>query len=58
MSVQLPKELMVSVSGVRGRVAEALTPEIVARFAAAYGSYLRDEYGKRPQVIVGRDSRT
>lgn len=58
MSVQLPKELMVSVSGVRGRVAEALTPEIVARFTAAYGSYLRDEYKKRPQVIVGRDSRT
>lgn len=49
---------MVSVSGVRGRVAEALTPEIVARFTAAYGSYLRAERGKRPQVIVGRDSRT
>jgi phosphomannomutase len=49
---------MVSVSGVRGRVAEALTPEIIARFTAAYGSYLRDEYKKRPQVIVGRDSRT
>ena len=26
--------LMVSVSGVRGRVGEALTPEVVARFAA------------------------
>ncbi len=56
--IDLPKELMVSVSGVRGRVAESLTPEIVARFAAAYGSYLRAERGKRPQVIVGRDSRT
>ncbi|HEY0674311.1 MAG TPA: phosphoglucosamine mutase [Longimicrobiales bacterium] len=49
---------MVSVSGVRGRVAEALTPEIVARFTAAYGSYLRAERNHRPQVIVGRDSRT
>jgi phosphomannomutase len=58
MSFDLPKELMVSVSGVRGRVAESLTPEIVARFAAAYGSYLRAARGKRPQVIVGRDSRT
>jgi phosphomannomutase len=58
MAFEIPSELMVSVSGVRGRVAEALTPEIVARFAAAYGSYLRAEYGKRPQVIVGRDSRT
>ncbi len=58
MKLDLPRELMVSVSGVRGRVAESLTPEIVARFTAAYGSYLRSERGKRPQVIVGRDSRT
>ena len=49
---------MVSVSGVRGRVAESLTPEIVAAFTAAYGSYLRSERNHRPQVIVGRDSRT
>jgi phosphomannomutase len=56
--IELPKELMVSVSGVRGRVAESLTPEIVARFTAAYGTYLRSERNKRPQVIVGRDSRT
>ena len=55
---EAPKELMVSVSGVRGRVAEALTPEIVARFTAAYGTYLRTERNKRPLVIVGRDSRT
>jgi phosphomannomutase len=58
MSFDLPRELMVSVSGVRGRVAESLTPEIVARFTAAYGSYLRSERNKRPLVIVGRDSRT
>lgn len=58
MTVDLPKELMVSVSGVRGRVAEALTPEIMTRFAAAFGSYLRAERGKRPLVIVARDSRT
>ena len=58
MTLELPKELMVSVSGVRGRVAESLTPEIVARFTAAYGTYLRAERNKRPQVIVGRDSRT
>jgi phosphomannomutase len=57
-SFETPKELMVSVSGVRGRVAEALTPEIVARFTAAYGSYLHAERGGRPLVIVGRDSRT
>ena len=53
----LPKELMVSVSGVRGRVGESLTPDVVARFACAYGSYLR-ERSDRPKVVLGRDSRT
>jgi phosphomannomutase len=48
--------LMVSVSGVRGRVGEALTPEIVSRFAAAFGAWaIRD--GRSREVVVGRDSR-
>ncbi|CAN5620952.1 phosphoglucosamine mutase [soil metagenome] len=48
--------LMVSVSGVRGRVAEGLTPEIIAHFAAAFGAYaLRNGPGKT--VVIGRDSR-
>jgi phosphomannomutase len=47
---------MVSVSGVRGRVGEGLTPEVIAHFAAAFGAYaLRRGPGKR--VVVGRDSR-
>jgi phosphomannomutase len=48
--------LMVGVSGVRGRVGEALTPEIVGTFAAAFGSWaLRD--GQSREIVVGRDSR-
>ena len=31
--------LMVGVSGIRGRVGEALTPEVVARYAAAFGAW-------------------
>lgn len=58
MNFELPENLMVSVSGVRGKVAEALTPEIIARFVAAFGSYLKAESGKRPVVVVARDSRT
>lgn len=58
MKIDLPPELMVSVSGVRGKVGEALTPEIIARFAAAFGSYLRAERHGRPLVVVARDSRT
>ncbi len=59
MAFELPKDLMVSVSGVRGKVGEPLTPEIISRFAAAFGCYLRTERDKgRPKVIVARDSRT
>jgi phosphomannomutase len=47
--------LMVSVSGVRGRVGEALTPEIVATYAAAFGAWA-SRNGNRA-VVVGRDSR-
>ncbi len=58
MSFQPPAGLMVSVSGVRGRVGESLTPNVVARFAAAFGSYLSETTGKRPLCVVARDSRT
>jgi phosphomannomutase len=52
--------LMVSVSGVRGRVGEELTPEIVAAYAAGFGAWARSrngEAGARPRIVVGRDSR-
>jgi len=50
--------LMVSVSGVRGRVGEALTPEVVAKFAAGFGAWARQTAGsKRARIVVGRDSR-
>ena len=51
-----PDGLMVSVSGIRGRVGEALTPEVVATFAAAFGAWALKENPGRP-VVVGRDSR-
>ncbi len=34
----MPETLMVGVSGIRGIVGKDLTPEIVARYAAAFGS--------------------
>ena len=48
--------LMISVSGVRGRVGEALTPEVVARFAAAFGAWAAGRARTR-SIVVGRDSR-
>ncbi len=51
--------LMLSVSGMRGIVGRSLTPPLVSRYAAAFGSWLRDRaHGAAPHVVVGRDSRT
>ncbi|KPJ75378.1 MAG: hypothetical protein AMS19_14015 [Gemmatimonas sp. SG8_23] len=47
---------MVSVSGVRGRVGDPLTPELMAGIAAALGAHLREVEGGR-RVCLGRDSR-
>jgi phosphomannomutase len=60
--------LMISVSGMRGHVGTDLTPELVARHAAALGAWVRGSSagqvagagspGERPAVVLGRDSRT
>ena len=52
--------LMVSVSGVRGRVGAGLTPEIVAAYAAGFGAWAKSNAkvgGARCRIVVGRDSR-
>ncbi|MBL8986758.1 MAG: phosphoglucosamine mutase [Gemmatimonadetes bacterium] len=48
--------LMVSVSGMRGIVGTDLTPELVARHAAALGAWARGN--GQPLVVLGRDART
>ncbi len=57
MPVHLPSDLMVSVSGVRGRVGDPLTPELIAGITAAFGGFLRSE-GHTGPIYVARDSRT
>ncbi|MDH4348109.1 MAG: phosphoglucosamine mutase [Gemmatimonadota bacterium] len=47
---------MISVSGMRGIVGKDLTPELVARHAAALGAWARAN--GRPVVVLGRDART
>ena len=52
--------LMISVSGIRGRVGEGLTPEVAARYAAAFGAWAlaSGAAGARARtVVLGRDSR-
>ncbi len=48
--------LMVSVSGMRGIVGKDLTPELVARHAAALGAWAAGHGA--PRVVLGRDART
>lgn len=59
--------LMISVSGVRGLVGTDLTPEVVARWAAAFGAWASDgkratgegkRGARRPKIVLGRDART
>lgn len=57
MPTQLPSELMVSVSGFRGRVGAPLVPELVGEIAAAFGAFMR-QCGEGRTILVARDSRT
>jgi phosphomannomutase len=56
----MPETLMVSVSGVRGLVGTDLTPEVVARWAAAFGTWARAAGNgkRRSRIVLGRDART
>lgn len=51
--------LIKSISGIRGTIGgkpgESLTPEDVIRFAAAYGTWIRNAKGNK--VVIGRDAR-
>ena len=49
----MSETLMVGVAGVRGIVGTDLTPEVVARWAAAFGAWT-----KAGKVVLGRDART
>ncbi|MDI6783685.1 MAG: phosphoglucosamine mutase [bacterium] len=47
-------ELMISVAGIRGIVGDNVTPELFAKFAAAYGSFIG---GVGTKLVIGRDTR-
>lgn len=51
--------LMLSVSGMRGWVGASINDGVVARYAAAFGAWLRasGECDGQPHVVIGRDSR-
>ena len=56
-SLEKKSELMVGVSGIRGVVGEALTPDVALHFVQAYAHYLIKKGLERPKVLVARDTR-
>ena len=56
----MSETLMISVSGMRGHVGTDLTPELVARHAAALGAWRGGaaRAGPSARVVLGRDART
>ncbi len=51
-------DLIISVSGLRGVVGQSLTPDVAARYAAAFAWQLKSMMTqRRPLVIIGRDGR-
>ncbi|MEM1108724.1 MAG: phosphoglucosamine mutase [Planctomycetota bacterium] len=50
--------LMLSISGMRGLVGKSITPEVVSRYTAAFGTWLKTNRNTAtPTVVLGRDSR-
>jgi phosphomannomutase len=54
----MSQPLIVSASGIRGIVGAGLTPDVAARYGAAFGSFLRRSEGAKRHLLIGRDSRT
>lgn len=52
--------LIISASGIRGIVGRTVTPELAARYGAAFGCFVRERNpdARDGFVLVGRDSRT
>ncbi|MDX1532097.1 MAG: phosphoglucosamine mutase, partial [Rhodothermales bacterium] len=50
--------LIASISGIRGVFGDGLDPQVLVRYASAYGAWLRERKGGgAPTVVVGRDGR-
>ncbi len=55
----MQKDLMIGISGVRGVIGEGLTPEVLIKYSAAFGSFCCKSLRRNtfPKVVLGRDSR-
>lgn len=49
--------LIASISGIRGIVGDGLDPNVLVRYASAYGTWINERAGDTATVVVGRDGR-
>ena len=49
--------LMISISGIRGIVGTSLTPDVVVRYASAFGQYCKQLQPSGTAIYLGRDGR-
>ncbi len=57
---QTAPTLIATISGIRGIFGRGLDPDVLVRYAAAYGRWCRTrarERGREPVVVIGRDAR-
>ena len=52
----MSRTLIVSISGIRGIFGAGLDPEVIVRYASAYGDWIRSQ-SAAPSVVVGWDAR-
>ena len=53
----MSKTLVVSISGIRGIFGSGLSPDIIVKYASAYGDWILRNNPSAPMVVVGRDAR-
>lgn len=49
--------LVVSISGIRGIFGRGLSPDVIVKYASAYGDWILKNSSLAPKVVVGRDAR-
>ena len=53
----MSKTLIASISGIRGIFGAGLDPDVLVRYAAAFGRWCRESNSGTPVVVIGQDSR-
>lgn len=56
-TIYMSQTLVVSISGIRGIFGRGLNPDVIIKYASAYGDWILARTSERATVIIGRDAR-